>query len=69
MSSWIKSHWRKVAGIACGAATVVLLPINPMASAALGVACGAAFGSDVQIGKTVANAVRAIFVPSAKKKN
>lgn len=55
---WFKAHWKKVAGVACGVATVVLLPINPAASATLGVVCGAAFGSDPQIGAAIAQAVR-----------
>lgn len=58
---WFEKHWKKIAGVACGAATVALIPVSPVASAALGVVCGAAFGSDADIGRVVAQQIRDVF--------
>lgn len=63
---WFKKHWKKFAGLACGAATVALIPVNPVASAALGVVCGAAFGSDADIGRVIAQQVRDVFSGKGK---
>lgn len=59
--AWLKRHWRKIAGVTCGAASVALLPISPAASVALGTVCGAAFGSDADIGRVIATGVRDAF--------
>lgn len=64
---WFEKHWKKIAGVACGAATVVLIPVNPVAAAALGVVCGAAFGSDADIGRVIAQQIRDVL--SGKRKN
>lgn len=58
---WIKGHWRKVAGVACGVATVVLVPINPSVAAALGVVCGAAFGTDADVGKVLGKGIEGVI--------
>lgn len=63
---WFRKHWKKIAGVACGVATVTLIPVNPVASAALGVVCGAAFGSDVDVGRVVAQQVRDVLSGKGK---
>lgn len=68
---WLKNHWKKIAGVACGVATVVLVPVNASAAAALGVVCGAAFGSDAQVGKVLGGGIVAVIeaVRGTKAKN
>lgn len=66
---WIKAHWKKIAGAACGVATVVLVPVNASAAAALGVVCGAAFGSDVDVGKVLGGGITAVIDAVRGKKN
>ena len=66
--TWIKSHWRKVAGVACGVATVVLVPVNASAAAALGVVCGAAFGTDADVGKVLGQGIEAVIEAVRGKK-
>lgn len=61
MNKWIKSHWRKVAGVVCGVATVALVPVNPSVAAALGVVCGAAFGTDTDVGKVLGKGIEGVI--------
>ena len=47
--NWLKTHWKTIAGAACGAAAVGVATINPVAGLALGAVCGAAFGRDATV--------------------
>lgn len=58
MKSFLKKNWKKLAGLACGVAVVVVTPINPPAGAALGVVCGAVFTHDYHAGRAVAQIVK-----------
>ena len=43
MWDWIKKHVtaKKVAAVACGVGSVLLIPVNPLAAAGVGALCGA----------------------------
>lgn len=75
MSSWLKRHWKKIAGYSC-AATVAVLPFTPYngLSPALALICGSLLTDDfhegrrvVEVANPVIRAVRDALVLKKKR--
>lgn len=58
--SWLRKHWKKLAGIACGAGSVALTAVNPVAGLAAAAVCGVAFGHDAATGKQAAETIKRV---------
>jgi hypothetical protein len=55
---WLKTHWKKWVGTACGVVVVALEPSHPGIASALSAVCGAAFASDFHAAETLARLAR-----------
>jgi hypothetical protein len=61
MKSWIKKHWKTVASVGCGVASVVLAPISaPAALGVMGVCSllGLSAGKSYEAGKAIGGLVK-----------
>jgi tetrahydromethanopterin S-methyltransferase subunit E len=50
IKSVVKKHWKKIVGVGCGVATVLIAPAAPIVAIGLGAVCSAAFTSDYHVG-------------------